>query len=78
VIEAFEQYVVRLPAKDYGTTEFDMSDERREALVAAGRKKTREYFDRQSGEVTSLADDLSGQTDLIAHIDRIAARILSQ
>jgi predicted acylesterase/phospholipase RssA len=78
VIEAFEQYVARLPAKDYGTTEFDMSDERREALVAAGRKKTREYFDRRSGEVTSLADDLSGQTDIIAHIDRIAARILSQ
>jgi predicted acylesterase/phospholipase RssA len=36
VIEEFEHLVVRLPAAGYGTTEFDMSDERRNALVAAG------------------------------------------
>ena len=34
VIEEFEHLVVRLPAAGYGTTEFDMSDERRKALLA--------------------------------------------
>ena len=45
VITTFENLVVRLPAKGYGTTEFDMSDERRELLVAAGRKAMKDYFD---------------------------------
>lgn len=44
VIEAFERFVVRLPAKGYGTTEFDMSDPRREALVAAGRQTMNAYL----------------------------------
>jgi predicted acylesterase/phospholipase RssA len=78
VIEAFEQYVVRLPARDYGTTEFDMSDERREALITAGHKKTHQYFEVQSGKVTTLAEDLSGRLDLAAYADRIATRILSR
>lgn len=37
VIEAYRHLVCRLPAATYGTLEFDMSDERVEALVAAGR-----------------------------------------
>ncbi len=45
VIEAFEHLVVRLPAAGYGTTEFDMSDERREALIDAGRVTMRAYLD---------------------------------
>ena len=47
VIEAFENLVARMPAKDYGTTEFDMTDERRGALVEAGRKAMEEYFAKQ-------------------------------
>ena len=39
VIEEYEHLVVRLPAAGYGTTEFDMSDERRNALVGAGRTR---------------------------------------
>jgi NTE family protein len=46
VIEAFEKLVVRLPAKGYGTTEFDMSDKRRELLVNAGRSVMQAYFER--------------------------------
>jgi len=47
VIEAFENLVARMPAKDYGTTEFDMTDERRDTLVQAGRKAMQEYFEKQ-------------------------------
>ena len=46
VIEAFEKLVVRLPAKGYGTTEFDMTDERRELLVNAGRAVMKAYFEQ--------------------------------
>jgi len=44
VIEAFENYVARMPAKGYGTTEFDMTDNRRNTLVKAGRKAMYNYF----------------------------------
>ena len=43
-IEAFADVIVRMPALGYGTMEFGMSPERRDALVAAGRDATREYF----------------------------------
>jgi predicted acylesterase/phospholipase RssA len=45
VIEEYSHLVARLPAQGYGTTEFDMSDERSEALVAAGRFAMTHYFD---------------------------------
>jgi NTE family protein len=44
VIEAFENMVVRLPARGYGTTEFDMSVARQEALLDAGRRAMRGYL----------------------------------
>lgn len=44
VIETFESYVARMPAKGYGTTEFDMTNERRDTLVKAGRKAMHNYF----------------------------------
>jgi len=46
VIDAFEKLVVRLPAKGYGTVEFDMTDERRGLLVEAGRGVMRDYLKR--------------------------------
>jgi predicted acylesterase/phospholipase RssA len=45
VIAEYEALVVRLPAAGYGTTEFDMSDERRSILVAAGRNAMKLYLD---------------------------------
>jgi NTE family protein len=45
VIEEYESIVVRLPAAGYGTTEFDMGDDRRNALLAAGRGAMRIYLD---------------------------------
>src|SRR5512147_3145707 len=41
VIEEYADLVVHLPAGGYGTTEFDMSEGRRNALVAAGREAMR-------------------------------------
>ncbi|GAM10154.1 putative protein [Geobacter sp. OR-1] len=38
--------VCRLPAKGYGTTEFDMSDQRVELLIKAGRDAARQCLDR--------------------------------
>ena len=62
VIEAFDYLVCRLPAKGYGTTEFDMSAERREALIAAGRRAAATYFDATESE-----------TDLVERSTRASA-----
>ena len=43
-IEAHKEEICRLPAKGYGTTEFDMSDARRDALINAGQKAMKEYL----------------------------------
>lgn len=58
VVEARDRYVVErcmqdhevcaLPVAGVGTTEFDLSPERFDALVAAGRKATAAWFDRQA------------------------------
>ena len=68
VIDAFKHLVVRLPAYGYGTTEFNMSDERRDALVRAGRFMTKRHFSRYNrfaafgmGEAESEAPKRSDQ-----------------
>ncbi|WNM59728.1 patatin-like phospholipase family protein [Candidatus Nitrospira allomarina] len=43
IIDSLSDLVVRLPAKGYGTTEFDMTDDRRNALVAAGKQAMGDY-----------------------------------
>ena len=63
VIEEFEDLVVRLPAKGYGSTEFDMSDERRDALVNAGRTITRTYLDNLNSGSQSMSGGSIGGTD---------------
>jgi NTE family protein len=77
VIEEFNHLVVRMPAQGYGTTEFDMSDERRIALVEAGRRAMRDYFDNlpvPAAVPRGLEDAQAERTRRIA--DRIATRIL--
>jgi predicted acylesterase/phospholipase RssA len=78
VIDSYSDLVVRLPAKGYGTTEFDMSDERRNFLVSAGRQTLKAYLDAhpqkaEAGDV-SFGLDTGGVSDPV--IDRIAAKIL--
>jgi predicted acylesterase/phospholipase RssA len=76
VIEAVEDLVVRLPAKGYGTTEFDMTDERRELLVAAGRQAMQAYFDRAEEAVVSFGPPAITGVDQARAADRIALKIL--
>lgn len=52
VITTFEDLVVRLPAKGYGTTEFEMSDQRRDLLVAAGQEAMKKHFERHGPDIT--------------------------
>jgi NTE family protein len=49
VIAAHEGKVCRLPAAGYGTTEFDMSDERLRALIDAGSSAMAAYFKNLQG-----------------------------
>jgi hypothetical protein len=44
----FARNVVRLPAGGYGTTQFDMTDPERVALVSAGRQAMIEFLSSQS------------------------------
>lgn len=59
VIDAFERFVARMPAKGYGTTEFDMLDTRRECLVESGRAAMRAFFERAAHADVSFDPDAS-------------------
>ena len=77
VIDEYERLVVRLPAAGYGTTEFDMSDERREALVGAGREAMARYLDAPASQAPQPASASRGRGEPArTPADRIAARIL--
>jgi NTE family protein len=80
MMDAFEDKVVRLPAKGYGTTEFDMSDERREYLIAAGRSAMKAYLDAlessQKQAEKAPAQGLMRASALTAQADKSAAQIL--
>jgi len=47
IIAANEELICRLPAKGYGTMEFDMTDERKHKLVAAGRGAMEEHLEQR-------------------------------
>jgi len=55
VMDANQNLVVRLPAAGYGTTEFDMDEQKRNSLVEAGKRAMQEFFSTQSqrGEAES-------------------------
>jgi NTE family protein len=75
-IAAFARHVVHLPAGGYGTTQFDMTDDERNALVDAGRQAMRAFLAGQtvlegtreigggdfapSAESTWMANDAAG------------------
>lgn len=74
VIEAFAQLVVRLPARGYGTVEFDMTDARRGALVDAAYQATADYLIRLESAPVSFDPVETARTARTA--DNIASRIL--
>jgi predicted acylesterase/phospholipase RssA len=90
VIEAFEDRVVRLPAAGYGTTEFEMTEQRRELLIEAGRAAMKVYLDKMEPRLRAfeeralapagVAFGIDGEAPQQASdpaVDRLADRILS-
>lgn len=75
VMDEYSHLVVRLPAQGYGTTEFDMSDERRNALVKAGREAMALYLDTPTGLVLPSKARPDGRVETAA--DRVASRIFA-
>lgn len=79
VIDAFENRVVRMPAKGYGTTEFDMTDERRELLVKAGRDAMQAYFQRAAAEMVSFSPEADENAERAQRAaDKLALKILGR
>lgn len=81
VIESFEHLVVRLPAQGFGTTEFDMSEARREALVNAGRQAMRIHFEAQELEMMQpavAADAMPAEMDVESYADKMADHMLTE
>jgi predicted acylesterase/phospholipase RssA len=79
VMDTFSSLVVHLPAQGYGTTEFDMSDERRAALVEAGRQAMGEYLDRPRAAAAAPTDLEAIENERAKRIaDRIATSLLGQ
>lgn len=77
VIDTFSDLVVHLPAKGFGTTEFDMTDERRNALVKAGRAATEAYLTAPDGVLAAPKDlDFEELMHAEAEANRIAFGIL--
>ncbi|RIK38137.1 MAG: hypothetical protein DCC57_21110 [Chloroflexi bacterium] len=75
VMEAYAQLVVRLPANGYGTTEFDMSDERRAALIEAGRLATQQHLAKfPPGQASRGVESPAAMRQMV---DRIATELLA-
>ena len=75
VIDAFEQFVCRLPARGYQTTEFDMTDARRDALIAAGQQALDAYFRLQETEGMK-GPDVFAMERALRRADKTAVKIL--
>jgi predicted acylesterase/phospholipase RssA len=77
VIEEFEDLIVRLPAATYGTTEFDMSDERRSALVRGGKQALVRYFDTHPAKPTAKGVEGMEVKRVKGIADRRASKLLA-
>ena len=78
VIETFERFVIRLPARGYGTIEFGMSDERRNALVQAGREACQTYFNRLAAQEAAGPSFGIPVEPTVPSADKVATRILER
>ena len=79
-VEAFEKLVVHLPARGYGTTEFDMPDEKRERLVNAGREAMKAYFEATAARDMVSFGVMQDQDAQRAqrHADKLALKMLKR
>jgi predicted acylesterase/phospholipase RssA len=78
VMDEYSDLVVHLPAQGYSTTEFDMTEERRVALVAAGRSAMARYFAEHSSSAVPISRLTKGVALRSSTVDRIATSILQQ
>jgi predicted acylesterase/phospholipase RssA len=78
VIDAFENQVVRLPAKGYGTTEFDMTEERQTRLVNAGKAAMEAYFENAQAALQFTPFDLAIDDRPQRVADQVAQKILKE
>jgi hypothetical protein len=78
VIDEYRHLVVRLPAAGYGTTEFDMSEDRRAALVDAGRTAMAMYFDAPDDQLPPTDAETKAAGPTLSKADRMAFGILGQ
>jgi NTE family protein len=76
VTEENKDLVVALPAKGYGTTEFDMTPERRGALVAAGAAAMVAYLDGLGPEPAQIAQFDPAEAARTSAADDVAGKIL--
>lgn len=76
VIDAYKEMVIRLPARGYGTTEFDMEDDKRERLISAGQNRMKDYLNSHTGMTLSGPGTLSAEEK--NEIDGRAADILNR
>ncbi|MDT8305584.1 MAG: patatin-like phospholipase family protein [Anaerolineae bacterium] len=78
VVDAYNFLVCRLPAQGYGTTEFDMTPERRDALVAAGRAAAANHFDNPPSAAIAPGMPFAGAPRGGTPADRLATRMLAE
>lgn len=77
VIDAYDQLVVRLPAKGYGTTEFEMSDDRRDALIEGGRAAMRTWLQSAPAPgVRARGVENAAEAPSTSEANRVALRLL--
>lgn len=63
----YARHIVHLPAGGYGTTEFDMVDERRDALVNAGRRAMRDFLAERPDLTASCGPSADGRERELAN-----------
>ena len=76
-IAVFSKHVVHLPARGIGTTQFDMTNEERNALVDAGRVAMRDFLAQQTVlEGLGGGPDFSAPPDSVSLADKAALEYL--
>jgi predicted acylesterase/phospholipase RssA len=78
VLDEHEHLVARLPAAGYGTTEFDMSEARRAALVDAGRAAMAAWFDRAAAVAAAPRARAAIAGPAGSRADRLAIELLER
>lgn len=73
IIDALNTFVVRLPAEGYSTTDFEISDARRDSLIKSGRQVTQEYLEARAANA-SVSFGVDGEeVDTVSPRARTAA-----